>query len=146
MVCITHTIFFKPYFMLGIVWLLVGAVLLGLYNALQLKDARTDDSLPENAKINKLWHLVGFGIMVYLTITSYFIWGPKFILFSWAVFWELFAGIVHIVGLKRPFFYVGTTDWSDKQIRRFFPVKYELASGIMKTTFFVIAILVAILL
>lgn len=142
----THTIFFKPYFMLAIVWLLVGAVLLGLYNALQLRDARTDDNLPENAKINKLWHLVGFGIMVYLTITSYFIWGSKFILFSWAVFWELFAGIVHIVGLKRHFFYVGTTDWSDRLIRRFFPIKYELASGIVKTTFLVIAILVAILL
>lgn len=132
--------------MLAMIWLLVGAVLLGLYNGLQIKDARTDDNLPENAKINKQWHLVGFGIMVYLTITSYFIWGPAYILLSWAIFWEIFAGIVHVIGLKRPFFFVGTTVWSDKQIRKYFPVKYELASGIMKTTFLVIAILMAILL
>jgi hypothetical protein len=132
--------------MLAIFWLLVGAVLLGLYNALLLKDARTDDNLPENAKVNKLWHLVGFGIMIYLTITSYFIWGVGYILFSWAVFWELFAGIVHTIGLNKPFFYVGTTDWSDQQIRKYFPEKSELASGIMKTTFLVISIIVAILL
>jgi hypothetical protein len=132
--------------MLAIFWLLLGAILLGLYNGLLILDARTDDNLPQNAKINKAWHMVGLVIMIYLTITSYFIWGPAYILFSWAVFWEIFAGIVHVIGLKKPFFFVGTTVWSDKQIRKYFPEKYELASGVMKTTFLIISIIVAILL
>ena len=47
-----------------------------------------------------------------------------------ALFWLIHDGIVNRIGLDRPFFFVGTTAWIDRQFQRF--KKPELAMGVAK--------------
>jgi fatty acid desaturase len=131
---------------LGTIWVLIGVVLLGLYNALLIKDARIPDGTPENDKVSAEWHEVGAGLFLYLAFTAFFAFGAKFIPLSLSAFWAIFAGIVHKVGLNKPFFFVGTTAKTDKLLQKWFPNKAEKASAILKISMLVVSIALIILL
>jgi len=127
--------------MIGIIWILIGVVLLGYYNALLLLDNLTLDSDPANGSIKNKWHFIGACIFLYLSATTAWIWGIKYVPFSLSCFWAVFAGIVHMVGLNRPFFYVGTTAKTDILLRKWFPNNPQIGSAIMKIGAIVISLL-----
>lgn len=54
---------------------------------------------------------------------------PALALFA-SIFWMVHDGIVNIVGLDRPFFFVGTTAWIDRQFQKF--AKPKLAMAVAK--------------
>lgn len=118
--------------MIGITWTLLGAWLLGIYNALLIKDDKLPESDPKNKQLESDWHAIGACIFVYLTITAWIFFGAKYILFSLSCFWTLFAGTVHTMGLDKPFFFVGTTAKTDQLLRKLSPNKPELVSAILK--------------
>lgn len=118
--------------MIGIIWSLIGAVLLGFYNGLLLLDDKLLESDSRNKEIEEEWHIIGATIFIYLTLTSWILYGWEYILFTLSCFWCIFAGIVHRIGLNKPFFFVGTTAKTDKLIRKIAPKKPELVSGILK--------------
>ena len=118
--------------MIGIIWILVGAILLGFYNGLLLLDDKLPESDPRNKDIEEGWHAIGAAIFLYLAITAWILYGWKYVPFTLSCFWCIFAGIVHKVGLNRPFFFVGTTAKTDQLLRKLSPKKSELASGILK--------------
>ena len=106
---------------MGVIWILIGATLMGLYNGLLLLDDKTLETDPKNKEIEESWHFVGATIFIYLTVTAWVFWGIEYIPFALSSFWVLFAGIVHKVGLKRPFFFVGTTAKTDILLIKLFP-------------------------
>jgi hypothetical protein len=127
-------------------WFLLGVVLLGFYNALLIKDDKTPENSPDNTKIEKDWHRIGASLFAYLTITFWIhSYDFRFVLFGVSAFWFLFAGIVHMVGLKKDFFYVGETAYTDKLFRKVFPNNPILASKILKTALFVVSALLFLL-
>jgi hypothetical protein len=83
---------------------------------------------------------------MYISCTAAFIWGLKYIPFALSCFWGIFAGIVHIVGLNKSFFFVGTTAKTDILIRKIFPKNPEIGSAILKCLSMVISILLIIFL
>ena len=118
--------------MIGTIWTLIGAILLGFYNGLLLLDDKISESDPRNSKIEDEWHATGTAIFIYLAVTSGIFYGWEYIPFTLACFWSIFAGIVHKIGLDRPFFFVGTTAKTDKLLRKIAPKKPELVSTILK--------------
>lgn len=130
--------------MIGILWILVGVTLLGLYNGLLLLDDKTPEDDPKNTKIQKDWHLVGGLVFSYLALTAWYIWDWTYILFTIASFWLIFAAIVHKVGLNKPPFFVGTTAETDKLIRKLFPENPERGALIVKSTALILSILIII--
>ena len=130
--------------MIGILWILVGVVLLGLYNGLLLLDDKTPEDDPNNVKIQKDWHLVGGLVFSYLALTAWYIWDWTYIPFTIASFWLIFAAIVHKVGLNKPAFFVGTTAETDKLIRKLFPENPERGALILKSSALILSILVII--
>ena len=131
--------------MIGVIWILIGSVLLGLYNGLLLLDDKTPEDDPNNSQIQDDWHLVGAFIFMYLSITAWYVWGIEYIPFTLSTFWLVFAGIVHRIGLNKPIFYVGTTAKTDKLIRKYFPTNPEKGAFILKVSAMVISILLLIL-
>lgn len=129
---------------LPIIWVLLGVVLLGFYNGLLLKDDKLSEDDPQNKKIESYWHFVGSLIFIYLALTTWYVWDIKYIPLTLSSFWCLFGGIVHKVGLNKPFFFVGTTAKTDKLLRKVFPKNPELLSGIVKIATLVISILFVI--
>lgn len=117
---------------IGIVWVLIGVILLGLYNGLLLADDKTPESDPKNRDIEDGWHTIGAAIFIYLAITAWIMFGWKYIPFVLACFWSLFAGIVHRVGLDKSFFFVGTTAKTDKLLRKISSKKPQLVAAILK--------------
>lgn len=132
--------------MLGIIWILLGVVLLGFYNGQLLLDDKTSEDDPKNKQIELKWHLIGACIFIYLSATTCYLWSWKYVPFSISSFWVIFAAIVHKIGLNKPFFFVGTTAKTDKLIRRFFPKNPEKASAILKITSLILSLLSIILL
>lgn len=124
-----------------IIWILIGVILLGIYNGFLLKDDKTPEDDPKNKEIETEWHVVGAIIFCYITATACLFWGIQYVLFSLSLFWTLYAGLVHMIGLKKPFFYVGTTASTDKLIRSIFPKKPELGSALTKTIVLLLSIL-----
>lgn len=119
--------------MLGsILWVILGVVILGYYNALLLLDDRTPNSDPNNLKIKNNWHAVGASLFLYLAGTAWYMFGWKYAPFSLSCFWTLYAGIVNEIALKKSFFFVGTTAKTDRIIRWISPKRTEEASAIMK--------------
>jgi hypothetical protein len=127
--------------MVAIFWLLMGAVLMGWYNALLLLDDKTLKTEEMNKEIEEYWYGVGAGIFFYLSLTTIFIWGMEYVPFTLSSFWLLFAGIVHNIGLNKPFFFVGTTAKTDILLRIIYPKNPELASAILKFTLFFLSLL-----
>jgi hypothetical protein len=115
-----------------IVWSILGVCLLGIYNALLILDDRTPEEDPKNKEIEGDWHEVGACLFIYLGITAWYSWGIEYAPLIISLFWCLFAGIVHTIGLKKPFFFVGTTAKTDQLIRKIFKKKPEVGSGILK--------------
>ena len=129
---------------MGIFWVLMGAALMGWYNALLLLDDKTLETDERNKEIEEYWHGVGAGIFFYLSLTAMFVWGVEYVPFTLSSFWLLFAGIVHKVGLNKPFFFVGTTAKTDILLRKIFPKTPELGSAILKSTVFFLSLLLLI--
>jgi hypothetical protein len=125
----------------AIIWVLFGVISLGLYNALLLLDSKTPEGA-EKEKIKKEWHSVGAAIFIYLSVTAWQIWGVEYIPFCLSCFWCLFAGIVHMVGLDKPFFYVGTTAKTDILIRKISPNNPQKISAILKISALVLSLLI----
>lgn len=117
---------------LAILWVLIGVILLGVYNGLLLLDDRTPEDDPKNEKIQTQWHFVGATLFIFLSLTAWYYWGVKYSPLMLSSFWCLFAGIVHKVGLKKSFFFVGTTAKTDKFIRKIFKKNPERGSSILK--------------
>lgn len=132
--------------MIAIAWILIGAVLLGIYNALLIKDGRLPLDDPKKLTIEGDWHYIGGAIFAYLSATAYSIWGWKYIPFALSCFWAIFAGLVHTIALDKPFFFVGTTAKTDKLLQKWFPNKAETASGVLKISMLVVSILLIFLL
>jgi hypothetical protein len=131
--------------MIGIIWTLIGVVLLGFYNGLLLADDKLPESDPKNRDIEDGWHTVGAAIFIYLAITAWIMFGWKYIPFTLACFWSLFAGVVHRVGLDKSFFFVGTTATTDKLLRKISSKKPELVSAILKLSVIIASIVLLFL-
>ena len=130
---------------MGIIWILLGVVLLGFYNGLLLLDDKTPEDDPKNKEIQNKWHFVGASIFLYLGATAWYVWGIQYIPFTLASFWMIFGGIVHRIGLNKPFFYVGTTAKTDILLRKVFSKDPELGSEILKTIAMVLSIALIII-
>jgi hypothetical protein len=113
-------------------WLTLGVVLLSLYNGLLLLDDKTPEDDVKNKKIETDWHIVGSLVFIYMGLSAWFTFGFWYFPLVISLFWVLFGGIVHFVGLNKPFFYVGKTAATDKLIRKFFKNKPEIFSGVVK--------------
>jgi hypothetical protein len=125
--------------MLAILWILIGVVLLALYNSYLLLDNKT--GTPENLKIKDRWHFIGATLFLYISLSASYFFGLKYLLFSLSLFYIIFAGIVHKVALNKPFFFVGTTAKTDILFRRLFPHNTELMSMIIKSSILIISML-----
>lgn len=132
--------------MFGVIWILLGVVLLGFYNGQLLLDDKTPEDDPKNKNIEANWHFVGACIFLYLSITAWYVWGLEYIPFALSSFWVIFAAIVHKVGLNKPFFFVGTTAKTDKLIRWLFPKNPEMGCAILKITTLILSVLAVIFL
>jgi len=131
---------------LGIIFTLIGVILLGFYNALLLKEGRTLPDSPDISKISKQWHMVGAAIFLYISIAVGYSFGWKFIPFSLSCFLAIFAGIVHKLGLGKSFFFVGTTAKTDQLLQKWFPNNAEKGSAILKISMLVVSIALIIFL
>lgn len=129
----------------AVLWILLGVTILGLYNGLMLLDDKTDENSDKNSQIESDWHIVGAALFLYLAFTFWYAIGIQYALLAIAAFWILFAGIVHRVGLHKPFFFVGTTAKSDKLLRKWFPNNPERASAVLKLLVFAAALVLTIL-
>lgn len=118
--------------MLAFIWILIGVALLGVYNGLLILDDRTPENDSSNKEIEKGWHFIGAGIFLYLAVTACKMWGWPYIPLTLSLFWSLFAGLVHIIGLKKGFFFVGTTAKTDILLRKIFKKNPEVGSAILK--------------
>lgn len=115
---------------------------LGLYNGFLLLDDKTDENNPINKSLEKKWHFVGAYLFLSLSMTIYFFtkeW--TYILFVLSSFWLIFGGIVHKIGLNKPFFYVGTTASTDRLLRYISPKNPEKLSFILKLLTFIFSII-----
>jgi len=69
---------------------------------------------------NKRWHRWQFVRQSALILTVAFFAGKwQLVIFGASLFWVIHDGIVNIIGLQKPFFYVGQTAAIDKFFRRF---------------------------
>lgn len=127
---------------LAFLWIIVGVVLLGFYNGLLLLDDKTPEDDPSNKKIQDKWHFVGAAIFVYLAATASMVWGIQYAPLTLSLFWSLFAGIVHIVGLKKHFFFVGTTEITDILLRKVFKKDPTVGSAIVKSLAVIISLII----
>lgn len=130
--------------MIGIIWCLVGVVLLAFYNALLVLDDKTPENDLINKEIETEWHVVGAAIFCYIAITAWMIWGVEYIPFVLSAFWLIYGGIVHVIGLKKPFFFVGTTAKTDIVIRKIFPKNPENGSAFLKCLVMILSVLLLI--
>lgn len=111
-----------------IMWMvLIFAILFGLYNSFLILDKKTNDP-----KYSNYWHSVGGLIFIYISIICFIYFGFWAAISSLMLFWVIFGGIVHILGLKKPFFYVGTTAKTDILFRKVFKKNTEFWSGLIK--------------
>jgi hypothetical protein len=118
-------------------------VSLGFYNAYLLLDDKTDENNPINKSLEKKWHFIGAYLFLSLSGTIYFFtreW--KYIPFVLSSFWLIFGGIVHVVGLNKPFFYVGTTAFTDKLLRYISAKNPDITSAIIKLALLISSILI----
>lgn len=130
---------------LAIIWVLIGVSLLGFYNALLLLDDKTPEEDPKNKKIENKWHGVGAALFIFLSITAWYNWGYEYAPLMLSSFWCLFGGIVHKVGLRKPFFFVGTTAKTDKLIREIFKKNPETGSAILKIGVMILSLILLFL-
>ena len=132
--------------MIGLLlWITLGVTLLGGYSALLLKDDKTPETdLKQNLEIEKDWHFVGASLFVYIALSFWISFNGFYACFALSLFWLLYGGIVHTIGLNKPFFFVGTTAWTDKMIRKVFSKNPELLSAILKILFLVISLILII--
>ncbi len=131
---------------LAIAWVLIGTILLGAYNAFLIKDGRLPIGDADKPLIEDDWHYIGAGLILYLAATAYVVWGIQYVPFVLSSFWAIFAGIVHTIALKKPFFFVGTTAKTDKLLQKWFPNNAEKASAILKISMLVVSIILIFLL
>jgi len=125
-------------------WLVIGVGLIGFYNAFLLKDDKTPESDPNNKNLEKKWHFFGATLFIYISLTFWYIGNIEYVPLSLSLFWLLFGGIVHKVGLNKPFFFVGTTATTDKIIRKLSKNNFEKLSAIFKIGFLILSLLLVI--
>ena len=131
--------------MFSLIWIIIGVTILGFYNGLMLLDDKTSETDLSNKSIENKWHFVGVALFLYLSITTSIIWGWVYIPFTLSLFWGLFGGIVHKIGLKKSFFFVGNTAKTDILIRKLFKNNPELWSAILKILVMVLSIFLIII-
>ena len=124
-------------------WVILGVVILGFYNGYMLLDDKTQEQTDLDKDIEAKWHLMGAIFTMYLALSAWYILGLKYVPLVFSSFWLWFAGIVHIIGMKKSFFYVGTFAWSDRMLRRMFK-KPEVWVGIIKIIAFISSIILII--
>jgi hypothetical protein len=129
----------------AVLWVLLGVTILGLYNGLMLLDDKTDENSEKNSQLETDWHIVGAALFLYLALTFWYTIGIQYALLAISGFWILFAGIVHKVGLNKPFFFVGTTAKTDKLLRKWFPKNPYKASAILKISLFIATLIIIII-
>lgn len=118
--------------MFSFIWIIVGVIILGLYNSFMILDNKTPENDINNKIIKKKWHFCGALLFIYIAITISFVWGIIYIPLVLSTFWMLFAGIVHKIGLKKPFFYIGETAETDVLIKKVFKKKAEFIIIVLK--------------
>lgn len=114
------------------IWILIIVILLGFYNGYLLLDDKTKEQTNIDKNIEKKWHFVGALLFLYISFISGYSLGWKYIPFTLLSFSVIFSGIVHIIGMKKSFFYVGTFSETDKLTRKIFKKNPELWSGLIK--------------
>lgn len=91
-------------------------------------------------KANKKWHswqaVVQLAFYVIIGLSTHEAYGIATALLYLSFFWLLFDGILNKVALNKPFFYVGTTAFIDKQFQRF--KRPQLAIAIVKISLIVV--------
>lgn len=118
---------------------------LGVYSAYMLLDDKLPEEDPRNKMIEWTWHAVGAIVFAFLAYTFSRFIGWKYAFFVLSQFWLLFAGIIHTVALKKPFFFVGTTAATDKIIQRtavLVRLSPLLTSAILKITALILSVLI----
>ena len=70
-------------------WLVLGVVLIGLYNAYLLKDDKTPESDPINKDLEKKWHFIGATLFIYISLTFYYIGNIFYVPLTLSLFWLL---------------------------------------------------------
>lgn len=116
----------------------------GLYGALLLKDDKMSEDDARNAHLELQWHAVGAFVFLTIAYTFYRFIGVRAVPLSLSTAWLLFAGLVHVVGLGRSFFYVGTTAATDKiqqWLARTLHTSVQLLSAVLKILAYVASIL-----
>ena len=84
-----------------------------------------------SADLNTNWHRAQAAQQALVIGTVAYLAGHwSFMLLGAAIFWMLHDGIVNRVGLSRPWFFVGTTAWIDRQFQKF--RRPELLMGVAK--------------
>jgi hypothetical protein len=123
--------------MSGIFWILLGVALLGSYSGLMLLDDKTPENDISNKWLEEKWHFVGATFFIYLYFTTWIVLGYEYVPFCISSFWMLFGGLIHVIGLKKHFFFVGTTAKTDVLLRKIFPKNPYLGSAILKVGLFI---------
>lgn len=100
--------------MQAVLHILALFIALGLYGALLLKDDKLPEDHADNKRIEFWWHAAGAVVFVLLAYHFGEFFGWRYAPFCLACAWLLYAGIVHRIGLGKPFFFVGTTAVTDK--------------------------------
>lgn len=115
------------------------AVLDGLGDAFLFRDflfrdmmyAWSKGRIAQSADLNTNWHRAQAAQQsAVILVTAYLSGCWQIIPLGAALFWLIHDGIVNRVGLDRPFFFVGTTAWIDRQFQKF--KKPELAMAVAK--------------
>ena len=131
--------------MVAALWILLGVIIIGAYNAYMLLDDKTQEYTSEDHRLERIWHKIGSVLFTYVAVTAWIVLGWKYIFFCFASFLLVFGGIVAIIGMKKSFFYVGTFAQTDKVFRKMFPKNTETWNAIVKIVIWILSIIIIFL-
>lgn len=104
-----------------------GLALYGVFDALAdayifqwLYTHRGRSTASDALDFNRLWHRAQAAQQaLVILVVSYLSGHWSLLLLGAGLFWLIHDGVVNLVGLGRPFFYVGSTAWTDRLFQRF---------------------------
>lgn len=134
---------------ISITFICLYAVLDGLADAFIFRDYKLKGKLnfawkwvatmAQSADMNTNWHRAQAAQQsAVILVTAYLSGCWQLVPLGAAMFWLIHDGIVNRVGLDRPFFFVGTTAWIDRQFQRF--AKPEPAMAVAKAALLAVGV------
>jgi len=120
----------------------------GLYGAYLLwDDSSVPEDTPQDKRIEFIWHAMGAFTFAVIAYTFYRFLGWRYVPFVLATAWLWFAGFVHTIGLKMPFFYVGAsaiTDRMQQWFARVIRVNVQTLSAVLKIGVYAVTVYYAV--